>query len=235
MYSVYNIQYPVFHIKNTFPGRSSKESSRSHRSPPRSTNPLPTNNSRAPPSSPLTTKIHMVGHIAINKLSSSSFLSDTSTSIGLPFQWVSHSYFWDLTDVTLTLGPLCLWHCLHTRIETDLSAIAYSNQSLLRFWQLPGWLVGLPPRLSSFWIISSQNSSIFLKFPKISSQIFHFLPAWLIQQSSITWHRQFVSSSTAKYYLCAGWLFLFQPASRPGRKWIIREEILGKLKNCERK
>ena len=36
-------------------------------------------------------------------------------------------------------------------------------------------IVGLPSRLTSFWIISSQNSSIFLKFPQNSSQIFHFL------------------------------------------------------------
>ena len=133
MYSGYSIQYPVFHMINTFPGRSSKESSRSHRSPPRSTNPLPTNNSRAPPSSPLTTKIHMVGHITINKLSSSSFFIRPKYDHCLAFSVSQSLLFLNLADLTLTLGPLCLWHCLHTRIETDLSAIAYSNQSLLRF------------------------------------------------------------------------------------------------------
>ena len=38
-------------------------------------------------------------------------------------------------------------------------------------------IVGLPPKLASFWIISSQNSSIFLKYAQIFSQILHFLPA----------------------------------------------------------
>ena len=71
--SAYSIQYPVNHFINIFPGRSGKESPRSQRSLPRSTNPLQTNNSKAPPSSRLTMKIHMVGHITINKLSLSSF------------------------------------------------------------------------------------------------------------------------------------------------------------------
>ena len=40
-------------------------------------------------------------------------------------------------------------------------------------------IVGLPSRLTLFWIISSKISSIFHKFSQISSQILHFLPAWL--------------------------------------------------------
>ena len=42
-------------------------------------------------------------------------------------------------------------------------------------------IVGRPPRLTSFWIISFQNFSIFLKVPQISSQILHFPLAGLAQ------------------------------------------------------
>ena len=59
----------------------------------------------------------------------------------------------------------------------------FENIEFAIFWTRVTLIVWLPPRLTSFSILSSQifsqNFSNFLHFPQISSQILHFLPARL--------------------------------------------------------
>ena len=67
----------------------------------------------------------------------------------------------------------CKWYCydeFSKQQSPDMAMIFIIRGPLL---------VGLPPRLTLFWIDSFQNSSIFLKFPQNSS---NFWMEWLAQK-----------------------------------------------------
>ena len=93
--------------------------------------------------------------------------------------WVSsHPFALGILPTNISNQP---WEQKNSKTLVENKSLAWLPDLIFIFIKVP-LIVGPPPRLTSFWIISSQNSSIFLKFPQKFSN-FHIFPIKFLTSS----------------------------------------------------